>query len=107
VAFQQVLKQWLDELSRERRLYLPTVEVKHTSDKVMRISRLSPLMERGDILLKRDMTRLIQQLIDFPMGDHDDGPDALEMAVDIARKMATQFVMINEPAEGYEGRFYI
>jgi hypothetical protein len=28
---------------------------------------------------------LVNQLRDFPLGDHDDGPDALEMAVRLAR----------------------
>lgn len=107
VAFQQVIKDWMDEISREKRIYLPTVEVKHTSDKVMRITRLSPLIQRGDILFRRDQTLLLQQLQDFPRGDYVDGPDSLEMAVDVARNRAAQFVLINEPAEGYEGRFYI
>lgn len=105
VAFQEVLKEWLDELSREKGWYLPTMELQHRSDKVMRISRLSPLFERGEIFLRRDQTRLLEQLEFFPKGDHDDGPDALEMAVDIARRLAMQFEIIQEPVE--EGVFYI
>ena len=30
---------------------------------------------------------LVEQLKEFPIGDHDDGPDAVEMAVRLAAKM--------------------
>ena len=30
---------------------------------------------------------LVEQLRDFPNGDHDDGPDALEMAIRLARDL--------------------
>ncbi|NLY02592.1 MAG: hypothetical protein GXY83_41465 [Rhodopirellula sp.] len=30
---------------------------------------------------------LVHQLEEFPVGDHDDGPDALEMAVRLAAEM--------------------
>jgi len=31
---------------------------------------------------------LVDQLRDFPAGDHDDGPDALEMALRLAEQLA-------------------
>lgn len=85
VAFQDVMKQWIDDLSRENRIYLPCVGVSQRKDKVQRITRLSPLIENGTILFQREQTLLIEQLIHFPKADHDDGPDALEMAVGLAR----------------------
>jgi hypothetical protein len=33
---------------------------------------------------------LIHQLWDFPLGDHDDGPDALEMALRLATELMEQ-----------------
>jgi hypothetical protein len=33
---------------------------------------------------------LVRQLRDFPNGDHDDGPDALEMAVRLSRALWRQ-----------------
>jgi len=85
VAFQDVMKQWIDDLSTENRIYLPCVAITQKKDKIQRITRLSPLVENGTILFRRDQTELIEQLIHFPKADHDDGPDALEMAVDLAR----------------------
>jgi hypothetical protein len=34
--------------------------------------------------------RLVEQLRDFPNGDHDDGPDALEMAIRLAGELLGQ-----------------
>jgi predicted phage terminase large subunit-like protein len=84
-AFQEVMKQWIDDLSKENRIYLPTVGISQKKDKVQRITRLSPLVENGTILFQREQILLIEQIIHFPKADHDDGPDALEMAVDLAR----------------------
>ena len=46
--------------------------------KEARVTRLSPLVENGTLRFSRKVQRLIEQLIQFPKGDHDDGPDALE-----------------------------
>ncbi len=85
VGFQKVIKQWLDEKSRQRGVYLPVRDVDQRGiSKEARISRLSPLFENGTILLpERGAERLIEQLLPFPRGDHDDGPDALEGAVSL------------------------
>jgi len=77
-----------DELAKEKGYVLPLKGVQHFSDKVARISRLSPLVERGKILFVRTqgVRQLVEQLIYFPEAEHDDGPDALEGAVSIAER---------------------
>jgi hypothetical protein len=40
---------------------------------------------------------LIEQLRDFPCGDHDDGPDALEMAVRLGNDMFALAERYHEP----------
>lgn len=47
----------------------------------MRVETLQPDVKNGYILFRRDQTLLLQQLSQFPLGAHDDGPDALEGAV--------------------------
>ena len=42
---------------------------------------LEPLIASGQLLFSRKHTTLLEQLRQFPLGAHDDGPDALEMAV--------------------------
>ena len=49
---------------------------------------LQPDVKNGYILFRRDQTLLLQQLSQFPLGAHDDGPDALEGARTLARKQS-------------------
>ena len=77
-----------DEAAKEKGYVLPLKGIKHFSDKVARVGRLSPLVERGKIRFVRTKGNelLVEQLIYFPDAEHDDGPDALEGAVSIAEK---------------------
>ena len=49
-----------------------------------RIQSLQPLISSGTLRLSRRHNTLVDQLRYFPLGAHDDGPDALEMAVSAA-----------------------
>jgi predicted phage terminase large subunit-like protein len=58
----------------------------HTSKQV-RIRRLGPYLSSNRIRFKADSPGtklLVEQLQEFPIADHDDGPDALEMALRLA-----------------------
>jgi len=55
-------------------------------NKELRIRRLNPYIVDRKVRV-RDTAggrRLVEQLMDFPTGEHDDGPDALEMAARLA-----------------------
>ncbi|MCS7306265.1 MAG: phage terminase large subunit [Thermoguttaceae bacterium] len=63
------------------------VKIENQVNKQVRIRRLGPLLAQHRLRFKADCpsTRLlVSQLRDFPLGDYDDGPDALEMAVRLA-----------------------
>ena len=50
--------------------------------KIARIRRLSQYVINRELRFKADSPGcrlLVDQLMDFPLGEHDDGPDALEM----------------------------
>ena len=83
--FQWFLKEELAKASARAGLYLPIVEVQQTSDKVMRIQTLQPDIKNKYIKFNQKHRRLLEQLCQFPMGGHDDGPDALEGARTIAK----------------------
>ena len=51
-----------------------------------RIQILEPLFETGYLRLKRSQRMLLEQLLVFPQGEHDDLPDALASVVDLAGK---------------------
>ncbi len=58
--------------------------------KLVRIRRLGPFLSSRRIRFKEDSpgTRmLVDQLREFPAADHDDGPDALEMALRLAGEL--------------------
>jgi predicted phage terminase large subunit-like protein len=85
-AFQIVMKQQIDDLSKELGVFMPTVSRKTVTNKVARLSSISPLIECGVLYFLEDQHDLIEQLIQFPKAAHDDGPDALEMAVGLIRQ---------------------
>jgi hypothetical protein len=73
-----------------RRLGLPAVRplpIENHVPKPVRIRRLGPHLSARRLRFKTDSpsTRLlVEQLMEFPIADHDDGPDALEMALRVA-----------------------
>ena len=85
--FQWFLKEELAKASAKAGLYLPIEEVQQTSDKVMRVQTLQPDVKNKYIKFNRRHKRLLEQLTQVPMGAHDDGPDALEGARSIAKKV--------------------
>ncbi len=58
------------------------------TNKQARIAGLEALVTQGLIVFSRRHQILLEQLRQFPLGKHDDGPDALEMAIQVARYKA-------------------
>jgi hypothetical protein len=81
-TFQQLLTIPFRALAREAKIDLRICEVNNYVNKKVRIRRLGdPLAQRKMRFRRTAGTRLlVEQLRQFPVGDHDDGPDALEMA---------------------------
>ncbi len=89
-GFQKILAMEFESLCKEAGIRPPLRLITHITGKKERIIRLSPLFERGCIILKHpketkdDTQTLIEQLIFFPDSDvNDDGPDALEGAISL------------------------
>ncbi len=77
-------------VAKDKKYQLPINGIKHAIAKEARVGRLSPYIERGMIRFRKghsDQDLLVEQLIYFPSTTvNDDGPDALEGAVDLAEK---------------------
>ena len=87
VQFQWFLKEELVKASARAGLYLPVEEVPQTADKTLRIQTMQPDIKNKYIKFNRRHKRLLEQLVQFPMGAHDDGPDALEGCRTLAKKV--------------------
>jgi predicted phage terminase large subunit-like protein len=79
--FQQVMVDNLTDRARDRGVRMPVYAIKNRSGKHQRIAALEAEVSQGLIKFSRGHQLLMEQLRAFPMGKHDDGPDALEMAV--------------------------
>lgn len=79
VQFQEFLRtQLIDEALRQHVL-LNGVPIQQNTDKDLRIESLQVPIADGRIKLHPSQRTLITQLQQWPNGDHDDGPDGLEM----------------------------
>lgn len=84
--FQEVLADQLKARVREKNLFFDPQPVTHSGNKQARIESIEPAISSGKVRLCRRHGMLLDQLRQFPLGAHDDGPDALEMAVSEAVK---------------------
>ena len=95
--FQQLM---VDDLQRRLQQNGHNIQIKslqHSSQKHSRICSLEPYVSQGLLRFSRKHQQLLQQLIQFPLAKNDDGPDALEMAVDTARRPRTVGAFLRDP----------
>jgi len=84
IQFQEFFASELVKRSGARGIPVPVVPVVPGTDKALRIETLQPHIANGLIRLHPRLTVLLDQLRHYPLADHDDGPDALEMLWRIA-----------------------
>ena len=88
--FQELLCAELGDAFRANGVHLAPAAIHNHANKAMRIRRLGPYLaqRRLRFFASSPGTRLlVDQLRDFPEGAHDDGPDALEMALRLAEEV--------------------
>jgi len=81
--FQELFRPDFERVGTLEKVAMPIYGVNNTTNKLVRIRRLGPALAQKRLRFKArspGTMLLVQQLRDFPAGDHDDGPDALEMA---------------------------
>lgn len=89
--FQSLLAPEFDRQCRVRNLPpLPIYLIEQRISKRTRIARLGPFLLQQKLRLRRTegCQRLVSQLRQFPSKDHDDGPDALELAIRMIFQLA-------------------
>ena len=78
----------LDNLTRRSQqagVHFHSRPINSQTNKQARITGLEALVTQGLIVFSHRHQTLLEQLRQFPLGKHDDGPDALEMAIQAAR----------------------
>ena len=86
VAWQRAMLYFLRDEMRRRGHFFPLVELKADTDKVRRAHALAPYVENGAFFIKKEMKELYQEMIEFPLGKHDDTVDAASYITQIMRK---------------------
>ncbi len=84
--FQDFLASEVERMSAQMCVRVSVKKISHTHDKFGRIQSLESMVSSEVLHFCRKHRKLIQQLRLFPKAAHDDGPDALEMAVALTRK---------------------
>lgn len=84
--FQELLADQLSNRATQAGVSLRVKKVISTANKQARIQSLEPLIAQGLLRFSRRHQLLLEQLRQFPLGGHDDGPDALEIAVGAAHR---------------------
>ncbi|MEM8864186.1 MAG: hypothetical protein AAGF31_01415 [Planctomycetota bacterium] len=89
--WQQLLSsEFLAEFRRRGVLGVQPCEINNHTNKAVRIRRLGPYLSQRRIRFRKgnpSTQLLVDQLRDFPIGVHDDGPDAVEMALRLAEQV--------------------
>lgn len=83
--FQELIGPEISRVAAEQggHMPMPLYMINNTVNKELRIGRLGPYLARREIKFRDTPGNrlLVSQLKEFPNGDHDDGPDALEMGI--------------------------
>lgn len=89
--FQELLAdQFVAAFARQGIFWCVPSAIHNFANKRMRIRRLGPYLSQRRLRFLRGNAStklLVNQLQDFPLGSHDDGPDALEMALRLAEEV--------------------
>ena len=87
VAYQASIKEWL---FREAKNYTPPIKaVKPLKDKVTRAIAQVPHFENGNVYFEKPFDKLRTELLQFPLGAHDDRVDALTQALNYFNTQST------------------
>ncbi len=79
--FQRVLVDLVRKKGEDMGLYIPLEAVINKDDKIARIQSLRPRIKSGNLQFSKKHRQLLEDCRYFPKGRHDDGLDALELAV--------------------------
>lgn len=97
VQFQELHADSLQErsLKDQRAESLRVVKLLPKTDKKLRIQKMGPYIYAKKLVFARNLSTLYDQFRYFPQHAHDDGPDAVELALETIGEIG--WVMVNDP----------
>jgi len=94
--FPELLLKNIRERAYAEGILAPFKELRNKKSKELRIFGMETYITTGQIVFSARHTELLDQLKYYPRGDHDDGPDALEMALREAELNEKGFLPLTE-----------
>lgn len=91
IMFLQLFANLFEMEARRLGILLPITQINPHEDKVVRIRQLTPYLTGRRFRFRagsRGAEMLVDQLKWFPTGKHDDGPDALQMMIELLRSLS-------------------
>ncbi len=90
--FQSLMVKDLEKRIKQEGLYnTEIIQIKNTLNKKERIQSMHPPIKNGTVIFNRLHQPLLDQLRYFPKGKYDDGPDALQMAIEVCSEPIYEF----------------
>ena len=83
VAYQKVFAKMIKEECRKRNIFFQVIPIIPHKDKFQRIMALQPRWESGNLLLKQGMVELEDEFTRFPVAEHDDLLDSVQMQLQL------------------------
>jgi len=106
-GFQEGLQKDIEATASAQGVRVGIDGVQNTGEKRGRIALLEPKMRQGKVRLSRRHTELLDQLRQFPLGSHDDAPDALEMVVKAVNEPRAEVYVFDSGPEWNTRYFHI
>lgn len=110
VQFQYYFAEIMRQKSAEEGEYLPIEEINSVQNKDARIQSLQPFVKNGYLKFSKKHKTLLKQMMEYPMGKNDDGPDGLQMGVKLAMEIKigrkTEYKSVLARAMGFKRGAY-
>jgi predicted phage terminase large subunit-like protein len=110
IGFQGLIVEPIESVRKTRlaggeKADLAIQEITPSGSKVERVAALEPLIHNGWLLFDRALgDEFFAQLEQFPRGRHDDGPDALAAAVELARQATGKPTLLRRQRSGSKAK---
>lgn len=106
VSYQAAFQYWVRERMRQDNLRFMVEGIKNSkTSKEVRIRGLQPILANGDMAIRGHQKELMNEILSFPYGAHDDIIDCISMQIPMWALTRTEQKPIPEELEGHEFNF--